>query len=231
MGQAIEKIALERGHVITARISKANQADLESALADTDVAIEFTRPESVLNHLRICIQKNIPVVCGTTGWLHFWNQILELTSQKKGALVYSSNFSVGVQLFFCLNRKLAALMATHDEYQCSLTEIHHTHKLDAPSGTAISLAKDIIDQHPGYKEWQLDTPESASPLLNIQALRKDEVIGTHYVKYLSPIDEIEIKHEAFSRIGFAKGAVLAAEWVQGKQGVYTMQDVLGLDNI
>lgn len=230
MGKAIEHIALERGHQISGRITNANASDLLPAIKDSDLAIEFTRPESAIAHLHICAEEQIPVVCGTTGWLQDWNSVKLHILEKGGALVYSSNFSVGVQLFFSINQKLAALMAKHPEYHCSIKEIHHTHKLDAPSGTAISLANDILKLHPSYDDWQLEATLS-DHYLPIQSIREKEVIGTHFVKYNSDIDEIEIKHEAFSRTGFAKGAVLAAEWVQHKKGVFTMLDVLELNAI
>ncbi|MBK9107917.1 MAG: 4-hydroxy-tetrahydrodipicolinate reductase [Saprospiraceae bacterium] len=230
MGKAIEHIALERGHQISGRISNANASDLLPALKDSDLAIEFTRPESAIAHLQICAIEKIPVVCGTTGWLKEWDSIKHNILENEGALVYSSNFSVGVQLFFSINKKLAEWMAKHPNYHCSIKEIHHIHKLDAPSGTAISLANDILQVHPSYKDWQLENSFS-DHLLPIQSIRENEVVGTHFVKYQSEIDEIEIKHEAFTRTGFAKGAVLAAEWVLDKKGVYTMLDVLDLNAI
>ncbi|MBK8955544.1 MAG: 4-hydroxy-tetrahydrodipicolinate reductase [Saprospiraceae bacterium] len=228
MGKAIEKIALDLGHEISGRINQQARDQLNTALSHSDVAIEFSRPESAVEHLKACIAQQIPVVCGTTGWLEHWTQINALVKEKSGALVYSSNFSVGVQLFFNLNKKLAALMASHPEYRCKMKEIHHIHKLDAPSGTAISLANDILHINPRLEDWKLE-PAIQSEVIPIESVRESEVIGTHFIRYTSSIDEIEIKHEAFSRDGFAKGAVLAAEWILHKKGVFSMQDVLGLN--
>ncbi len=228
MGQAIERLLPLRGHEVTAIIDQKNAALLEDALKISDVAIEFTKPDVALNHLLSCFTCGIPVVCGTTGWLDKWDVVEKSCQEHSGAMVYASNFSIGVQLFFSLNRKLAQMMSSHADYHCRIEEIHHIHKLDAPSGTAISLARDIIDRHPAYSEWKLESPENA-PILKVSSIREDEVIGTHYVHYRSPIDEIVIKHEAFSRDGFASGAIVAAEWLLNKKGIFSMKDVLGLE--
>ena len=226
MGKAIEGILLSRGHEISGRISKANADALVTCLTHSDMAIEFSRPEKALHHIETAIEYGVPMVCGTTGWAHNLPAVESMIQQKNGTFLHASNFSVGVQLFFALNRHLAKLMACHAEYQCVVTDIHHIHKLDAPSGTAITLANDIITNHPKYSGWSL---ESGDPnTLHIHSKREGEIIGTHLIQYQSKIDEIQILHQAHNRDGFASGAVLAAEWLLGKKGIYTMQDVLGI---
>lgn len=230
MGRAIEQQLLLRGHFVTYKLGRNDEQLLEKALSDSDLAIEFSSPEAAVNHLKTCFKMHRPVVCGTTGWLEAWNEIQELLKQSNAAFIFASNFSIGVQLFFELNRKLANLMKNRPEYQCAIHEVHHTHKKDAPSGTAISLAQDIIENHPNYTSWNLEN-SNPSKTLPIYSDRKDPVVGIHQINYTSKIDDIEIKHTAHNRDGFALGAVLAAEFLVGKKGLYTMQDVLGLDSI
>lgn len=222
MGKTIEKLAEEKGHQIVARISSNNDF---SELKNADVAIDFSIPEAAVKNITTCFELGIPVVSGTTGWLEQFYEVLNTCQLRNGSFIYASNFSVGVNLFFELNKKLAEMMAKHKEYTVDIEEIHHTQKLDAPSGTAISLANDIIKKS-DYTNWKLDNaPQNEIP---IKALRIEDVKGTHTVSYHSSIDTLSIKHEAHSREGFALGAILAAEWLKGKNGVYTMKDVLGI---
>lgn len=223
MGKIIEEIALKRGHEI---VSKLNETPNSENLNNPDVAIEFSQPEVAFENIKNCLQLHVPVICGTTGWLNQKPEIEKIASENETAFLYGSNFSLGVNLFFELNEKLALLMKNFDEYNCQLEEIHHTHKKDAPSGTAISVAEGIIKQNPKFNSWKLD--ETQENELGIFAIREDEVPGTHSVFYRSEVDEIEIKHTAFNRNGFALGAVIAAEWIQGKKGNFSMKDVLGL---
>lgn len=226
MGKIIERILKERGHEVVARFGKEgiNSADLKQA----EVAIEFSVPEAAFANIKACFEDGVPVVTGTTGWLDRYEEALSLCEKQAGALLYASNFSLGVNLFFALNRQLAELMKDYPQYQSALTEIHHIHKKDAPSGTAISLAEDLIAGLPQLKSWKLkeDNPEAED--LPITAIRENEVPGTHAVSYRSAIDDIEIKHTAHNREGFALGAVMAAEYLKGKTGVYSMRDVLNL---
>ena len=223
MGKVIERVAQDRGHEIVARISRGD--DLNAA-SKADAAIEFTSPDSVIKNLETLIQLGVPTICGTTGWNDQLLEIKQLVENNQGGLVHASNFSLGVNLFFELNKQLAELMNRFQEYQLHLTEIHHTEKKDAPSGTALSLFEQIAEKT-GNKSWHLGS-NSTEGSIGIAAIREKEVKGTHVVSYKSDIDTIEIKHEAHSRDGFALGAVMAAEWLQGKQGVFTMKDVLGL---
>jgi 4-hydroxy-tetrahydrodipicolinate reductase len=220
MGKAIEELMAPRGHEAVLKID-------EHSLRQADVAIEFTGPESAVGNLRLCLEAGIPVVCGTTGWLSHWDDIKAAFENRGGTLLYASNFSVGVNIFFALNRRLAELMNTHTEYEISLTEIHHTAKRDAPSGTAITLAEDIIGSVGRKKGW-VNTPVSDPGQIEILSERTDPAPGTHTVRYTSDIDDIEITHTAHNRKGFALGALLAAEYIYGKKGVFTMRDVLGL---
>lgn len=222
MGKEIEKIALERGHEIVLRKTEENDY---SGLEDADVAIDFSIPTAATENISTCFNHNIPVVSGTTGWLEHYNDVTTLCQEKNGAFLYGSNFSVGVNLFFELNSYLAKLMSNIKEYNVSMEEIHHTQKLDAPSGTAISLAQGIIAET-DYKQWTMDNANDNE--IYIDAKRIEDVPGTHSVFYKSTVDEIEIKHTAFSRQGFALGAVIAAEWILGKKGIFTMKDVLNL---
>ena len=223
MGKVIERVAQDRGHEIVARISRGDDLN---ATRKADAAIEFTSPDSVIKNLETLIQLGVPTICGTTGWNDQLPEIKGFVEKNKGGLVHASNFSLGVNLFFELNKQLAELMNRFQEYQLHLTEIHHTEKKDAPSGTALSLFEQIAEKTVN-KNWHLGS-NSNEDSVGISAIREKEVKGTHIVSYESDIDTIEIKHEAHSRDGFALGAVMAAEWLQGKQGVFTMKDVLGL---
>ncbi|MCS6820796.1 MAG: 4-hydroxy-tetrahydrodipicolinate reductase [Microscillaceae bacterium] len=226
MGKAIEQIALQRNHQIIGKINQNNRKDLPNFTpAQIDVAIEFTQPEAVVENLITCFQNNIPVVCGTTGWLSQKNLVENLCQTYKGSFLYASNFSIGVNLFFRLNIFLAQLMSSFKQYDVSLEEIHHTEKKDAPSGTAITLAENILQYYPHKTKW-VNAPSEELSELSIISRREANVPGTHVVSYRSTVDSIEIKHTAHNRMGFALGAVLAAEWLQGKQGIFTMQDVL-----
>ena len=221
MGHIIDDIATKRGHEVVARL---NETPTFENLNNPDVIIEFSNPEVAFTNIKVCLEHQIPVICGTTGWLDQKPEIQEIALQNKSAFLYGSNFSLGVNLFFALNEKLAGLMKDFSEYSVQLEEIHHTHKKDAPSGTAISLAEGIIKNDERFDAWKLE--ETQNKNLGIFALREDEVPGTHSVFYKSEVDEIEIKHTAYNRNGFALGAVVAAEWIIGKTGNFTMNDVL-----
>ncbi|HYQ58411.1 MAG TPA: 4-hydroxy-tetrahydrodipicolinate reductase [Draconibacterium sp.] len=228
MGKEIEKIALSRGHEIGLTIDIDNQNDLTiENLKKCDVAIEFTIPASAVNNYKLCFEAGIPVVSGTTGWLDKKEEVYNTCAEKDGTFFYGSNFSVGVNLFFELNKKLAELMAPRSEYIVEMTEVHHTKKLDAPSGTAISLAEDIIDSVPDINAWVNDLSPAKNEI-NIKSERVGQVPGIHTIKYESDIDFIEITHSAKSRTGFASGAVLAAEYCLENKGILTMKDLLKL---
>ncbi|MBN8835833.1 MAG: 4-hydroxy-tetrahydrodipicolinate reductase [Sphingobacteriia bacterium] len=228
MGKAIEEIAVEKGHTIVLRIDLNNAEDFtQENMSKADVAIEFTSPHSAVDNLKKCFEFNIPVVCGSTGWLAQWEEIKKLCTQKNGALVYASNYSIGVNLFFELNTYLAKLMSKHSEYAVMLEEIHHTQKKDAPSGTAITLAEQVLANIPAKKQW-VNHSSSNTEDLEIISERVDPAPGTHKIKYLSAIDDIEIIHTAHNRKGFAGGAVLAAEFLHNKKGIFSMKEVLGL---
>ncbi len=222
MGQMIEQLALDRNHII---VSKINKDTTEIHFSNIDVAIDFSTPEAAYENISRCIENNIPVISGTTGWLKDYDKILALCKKKKGSFIYASNFSLGVNIFFELNTYLAGVMKNLSKYQVSIEEIHHTQKLDAPSGTAISLAEGIIAKTK-YNGWKLE--QSSENEITITSAREGAVPGTHKVAYESDVDSIEIKHTAHNREGFALGAIVAAEWLFGKTGVYTMKDVLGL---
>ena len=225
MGQAIEKLALSRGHEIVLKLNHENIDSYSNEdLKVVDVAIEFTRPDAATSNLKRCLEANIPVICGTTGWYDELNQITDLFTNNNGALVYASNFSVGVNMMFELNRILAKWMQSHNDYRVSLSEIHHIHKLDTPSGTAVTLANGIIENNSEYLKWTLE--ENQRNAIYIDAKREPEVVGTHDVKWESEIDIIQLHHHAKSRDGFALGAIHAAEWIIGKKGVFTMKDIL-----
>jgi 4-hydroxy-tetrahydrodipicolinate reductase len=227
MGKAIEQIALSRGHKIAAIIDTPEDKRKISSSIAIDVAIEFSQSEAALENLTFCFDKGIPVVCGTTGWLEARAEVVADCKQKNGTFFYASNFSLGVNLFFKLNEYLAKLMAGQPSYQLSIEETHHTQKKDAPSGTAITLAEDILAANHSFKHWELGEKPSDGAIV-INSFRVDPVAGTHVVKYHSEIDDIEIRHTAHSRQGFALGAVLVAEWVQTKRGVLSMDDFLTL---
>lgn len=222
MGQVIERIALERGHEIVLKKDEFNTYD---GLSSADVAIDFSVPTAAVTNISNCFHANVPVISGTTGWLEHYDEMLGLCAAKNGGFISSSNFSLGVNIFFELNEYLAKIMSKFDSYSVDMEEIHHTQKLDAPSGTAISLAKGVIENS-NYTKWTLDNPENNEIL--IETKRIGTVPGTHTVTYNSAVDAIEIKHTAHNREGFALGAVIAAEWIVGKHGVFTMKDVLNL---
>lgn len=228
MGKEIEKIAVSRGHKINLIIDINNPEDLTvENLKKCDVAIEFTIPQSAVKNYNICFEAGIPVVSGTTGWLDKKDEVIKKCTETNGTFFYGSNFSVGVNLFFELNRKLAELMANRQEYNVEMSEVHHIHKLDAPSGTAISLADDILEILPGKTSWVNDkTPLEEE--LNIKSERKGEVPGIHSIKYESDVDFIEITHNTKSRQGLAFGVVLAAEYCLDHKGILTMRDVLNI---
>ncbi len=222
MGKVIEKIALDRGHEI---VLKKGRNDNYDGLKNADVAIDFSIPTSAIANISACFERNIPVISGTTGWLEDYENIIALCESKNGSFIYGSNFSLGVNVFFELNEYLAKMMANLKQYNVSMEEIHHTQKLDAPSGTAISLANGII-KNAHYTNWTLDNATSSE--IHIEAKRIENIPGTHSIFYDSDVDQIEIKHTAHTREGFALGAVVAAEWLLGKKGVFTMKDVLGI---
>ncbi len=228
MGKEIEKIAISRGHEIGLKIDIDNPHDLTPEnLQKCDVAIEFTIPASAIKNYYTCFEAGIPVVSGTTGWLDKKEEVYKKCKEKKGTFFYGSNFSVGVNLFFELNKKLAELMAERNEYEVEMTEVHHTQKLDAPSGTAISLADDILENLPHKNAWVNDKTPSENEM-NIKSERRGEVPGIHTIKYESDVDYIEITHSAKSRQGFAFGAVLAAEYCQNHKGILSMKDLLNI---
>lgn len=222
MGKAIEQIALERGHEIVCKIDKNLT---EGKLHEADAAINFSIPDAAVDNISSALNQGVPVVCGTTGWLDAYQQVTQIAQERNTAFLYASNFSVGVNLFFKLNKVLAQMMKPHKEYKASMEETHHIHKLDAPSGTVITLAEGIIENS-DLIDWKLG--ENAKDILSIQSHREGEVPGTHSIKYESPIDDITIEHKAHNRKGFALGAVIAAEWMVGKKGIFNMDDVLNL---
>ncbi len=224
MGQTIERIALERGHEI---VLKKDEFNTYEGLSNADVAIDFSIPTVAVENISSCFYANVPVISGTTGWLDRYDEMAALCEEKKGAFISSSNFSLGVNLFFELNEYLAKMMSKFNSYTVAMEEIHHTQKLDAPSGTAISLAKGVIENS-HYTNWTLD--QAKENQIPIEAVRTGNVPGTHTVSYNSTVDTIEIKHTAHNRDGFALGAVIAAEWIVGKQGIFTMKDVLELNS-
>jgi len=225
MGRTIEQIALERGHTIAGRIDISNRSELDQlSTEDVDVAIEFSSPEAAVENIAYCIKKGWPVVSGTTGWLTQRSYIEDLANTNNGAFFYASNYSIGVNLFFRLNRYLAKLM-NGQPYDVSMEEIHHIHKLDEPSGTAITLAEGISTETEGMNGWVL-APEKKEASVPITSVREGEVPGTHIIRYDSEIDSIEIAHIAHGRKGFALGAVVAAEWLKGKNGLFGMDDLL-----
>ena len=228
MGKAIEEIAVSKGHEIVLKIDLSNTSDFtKENIQKANVAIEFTGPETAFENISKCIQWGVPVISGSTGWLDHFEKAKKLCEEKKGCLIYASNFSIGVNLFFEINKQVAALMEPYAHYDVSMTEIHHTEKKDAPSGTAISLAEQILAQIGRKNKWVNEASNEASDLV-IRSERIDPAPGTHSVTYDSPIDSIEITHTAHTRKGFAGGALLAAEFANQKMGIFTMKDVLGL---
>jgi len=227
MGKVIEGIAIKRGHLIALKVNQTNlDFDLE-LLRDCDVAIEFSSPESAIENIHKCFDANVPVVVGTTGWYAEFNAVQERCISENKGLLYATNFSVGVNIFYEINKKLATLMDANSQYDVEVEETHHTQKLDAPSGTAISIAEGIIANLDRKDSWKNDMIVSENELA-IESIRTEDVPGTHVVKYESDIDVVEIKHEAKNRNGFAYGAVLAAEYIHDKNGVFTMKDVLSV---
>ncbi|HBU78860.1 MAG TPA: 4-hydroxy-tetrahydrodipicolinate reductase [Muricauda sp.] len=222
MGKMIEQIAQDRGHTIVAKIDDPSQ-DVD--YSSMDVAIDFSTPEAAFDNITNCFKNNVPVISGTTGWLDKYSDAIKICEDNKSAFIYASNFSLGVNIFFELNKQLAKMMAGLNQYKVGMEEIHHTQKLDAPSGTAITLAEGIIE-NTAYENWKLD--ESSDKTVSIKSIREGMVPGTHSIAYASSVDTIEIKHEAHNREGFALGAVIASEWIQGKTGVFSMKDVLNL---
>lgn len=221
-------MALDKGHQIAGTVDNTNAETLANYKADnTDVAIEFTHPEAAFSNISYCLQHNIPVVSGSTGWLDKFDEAKALCQKNKGAFFYASNYSVGVNLFFHFNEYIASKMQEYKEYQVSIREIHHLQKVDKPSGTGITAAEGILSNYPALSGWSSDDA-SDSEKLNIISEREPEVVGTHIVTYSSDIDQIELGHIAHSRAGFAGGALMAAEWLVGKQGVYGMKDMLNL---
>jgi 4-hydroxy-tetrahydrodipicolinate reductase len=225
MGKEIEAIALSRGHIVPLVIDVNNRDDLNpDKLKDIDVAIEFTIPDSAYDNYMRCFESNVPVVSGTTGWLDKYNDIKVLCENEGKSFFYAPNFSLGVNIFFKLNQYLAQIMDNQKEYSLKIEETHHKQKKDAPSGTAIKLAEDILNRITRKHNWSLDNNDEET--LNIKAFREEGVFGIHKVRYESDFDELEIMHNAKSRKGFASGAVIAAEYLKGKTGMYTMDDML-----
>ncbi|TBN04705.1 4-hydroxy-tetrahydrodipicolinate reductase [Hyunsoonleella flava] len=223
MGQTIEKIAISRGHNIVLKIDKD---DTDYDITKADVAIDFSIPSVAFGNISNCLKHGVPVVSGTTGWLADYDNAVALCKEKNGAFIYASNFSLGVNIFFELNKNLAKMMSNLSQYKVTMEEIHHTKKLDAPSGTAITLAEGVIENNENYKAWKLD--DAAGKTIPITAKRIADVPGTHTVNYESEVDTISIEHIAHNRQGFALGAVVAAEWLVGKTGIFTMNDVLNI---
>ena len=224
MGKEIEKIALQRGHEIVLKIAEKQEYDITLA----DVAIDFSIPDAAFDNITNCFKNSVPVISGTTGWLDRYDEAIDICNQENGGFIYASNFSLGVNIFFELNKQLSKMMSAWEDYQISAEEIHHTKKLDAPSGTAITLVEGIIE-NTSKTGWQLTSEEKLKEnTIPIEAKRIPDVPGTHSIHYTSDIDTIEIKHTAHNRKGFALGAVIAAEWIVGKTGVYSMKDVLNI---
>jgi 4-hydroxy-tetrahydrodipicolinate reductase len=226
MGKEIERIAIDRGHQIVSKIDIENSDDLISLTnKEIDVAIEFSNPVSAFSNIMKCIEKQIPIVSGTTGWLEKKTEVEKATKSFDSTFFYASNYSIGVNLFFKLNKQLAKLMQPHAGYDIYTNEIHHVEKKDSPSGTAITIAEGIMSQYPNKKKWVNNEIPGAEEIA-IWSQRESTKPGTHTVKYISKVDQIEVTHEAFSREGFAIGAVIAAEWILGKKGVLGMDDML-----
>jgi 4-hydroxy-tetrahydrodipicolinate reductase len=231
MGKSIEKIAEDRGHQISLICNSENSIDYAD-FTGIDLAIEFSKPDLAVKHIEFCIENNIPLVVGTTGWNDALPDITQKVEQSHGSLLHASNFSVGVNLFFELNKKLAQLMSGHPEYKASIEETHHLQKLDSPSGTAISIANGILESNEDYVSWVLG--EGEKPYINqrqlpVTSYREPDVPGTHQINYDSEIDSLSIKHVAHSRKGFALGAIIGAEWLFDKKGIFTMSDVLNIN--
>ncbi len=227
MGKKIEELAQAAGHEFILKIDQNNRHTLTAKdLHTADVAIEFSNPDAAVDNIKLCLTNNLPVVSGTTGWLEHYSEIAELCKKENGAFFYASNYSIGVHLFRNINRQLAALMDTQSNYQPELTEIHHTQKLDAPSGTAITLAEDLLSEISSKDQWRNEATNDPSTL-SILSERIDQVPGTHRIDWQSAVDTIRLEHIAHSRAGFAKGALSAATWIVGKKGIFGMKDMLG----
>ena len=227
MGQEVEQLALQKGHVVQLIIDRPEQwQTLGDQLKSCDVAIEFTTPETAPQNMMQCFAQGVPIVCGTTGWYDQLPDITKACEEQQGTLFYSPNFSIGVNIFFLINSFLAKIMSGQAGYHVSMTEIHHTRKKDAPSGTALKLAHDIIENHQGITGWTNKSDTDQPGMLPVEAIRQGDVTGTHEVRYTSDVDSIEIKHVANNRRGFSEGAILAAEWVLGRKGIYTMKHIL-----
>jgi 4-hydroxy-tetrahydrodipicolinate reductase len=224
MGKVIDKIAKNRGHKIIYRI---DENSINYDLKKVDVAIDFSTPKAAFSNINMALENSIPIISGTTGWLDNYNKVVKLCNEKNGAFLYASNFSLGVNIFFEINRQLAKIMNNHPEYLIKMKEIHHIEKIDAPSGTAITLAESIIKET-DYQKWSLNKDFKENEI-SIEAQRLSDKTGTHEVIYKSDIDEIKIKHAAVNREGFGLGAVVAAEWLVGKKGVFSMKDVLNIN--
>lgn len=220
MGKIIEKLAVKKGHTIVSRI---NQYSSKEEILKADIAIEFSTPQAAVSNIKFCLENDIPIVSGTTGWLAHYDKMIKLCENRNGSFIYASNFSIGVNLFFSINEYVSNLMEPWKDYQVSIEEVHHNQKLDIPSGTAVTLAEEII-RNSDKKNWELNGTEAEN--INITAKRINDIKGTHIINYDSNIDTILIKHEAHSRDGFALGAILAAEWLADKKGIFTMKDVL-----
>jgi 4-hydroxy-tetrahydrodipicolinate reductase len=223
MGKEIEQIALQRGHEIVLKIKGTEEYDISQA----DIAIDFSVPNAALNNIVSCFRNNVPVISGTTGWLDDFDKAIDVCKENNGSFIYASNFSIGVNIFFELNKQLAKMMNSQKEYSINVEETHHTKKLDTPSGTAITLAEGIIN-NTSKRDWQLKETQVNAGTIPIEAKRILDVPGTHIISYESQIDSIEIKHTAHNRKGFALGAIIAAEWLNNKIGIYTMKDVLNI---
>lgn len=228
MGKAIEQVALQRGHIVTLKIQRNNPGDFTPEnITEADVVIEFTSPESAFENVSKCLNAGVPVVCGSTGWQDKLENAKAICQKQNTAFIWASNFSVGVNIFFELNKKLAILMKGRSDYEVRIEETHHTQKKDAPSGTAITLAEQVIELTSSKKQWHKGETTNKNDLPVI-SFREEGVPGTHVIQYSSAIDDIEIKHTAHNREGFALGAVLAAEFVAGRKGIFTMNDVLNI---
>ncbi len=228
MGKTIERLAQQAGHEIALRLSSNDQPDAaQLRAAAADVAIEFTTPEAAYDNLRLCIEAGLPVVSGTTGWLERKAELEAFCKARHGAFFYAANFSIGVNIFFALNRYLAGLMSRFPQYEPALEETHHLQKKDAPGGTAIRLAEDLIEQFPAKEKWVKGVADNPKEL-SVISHREGSVPGTHILRWRSGEDEVELTHRAFSREGFAAGALRAAEWLQGRKGCFGMSDLLGL---
>lgn len=230
MGKAIEEVAIQRGHSIVARVNSQQRIEMVD-LSQADIAIEFSKPALAVSHIHYCLKHQIPIVVGTTAWNEQFEEVKDSVRTQNGSLLYASNFSLGVNIFFEINQHLARLMNGKTDYQACIEEIHHTQKLDAPSGTAISLANDLLQNNSDYVSWVLgeeQKPHVNDGQLGVTSFRKPDVPGTHSVSYSSNVDTITITHEAHNRVGFALGAVIAAEWLGNKKGVYTIKDVLNI---